>query len=88
MLARCMADPSIPVVVQVTNQYIPQYQCQPVYFPVLSTFLIDHLDPQGPCLIFLPPLETETANEEKYEGTAAATRLAFMKLYSISLPGV
>ena len=28
---------------------------------------------QGPCLLFLPSLEAETANEEQYEGNTATT---------------
>ena len=49
-----MADTSVPVVSQVTNQNFFQS-------------LIDSLQ-QGSCLLFLPPPEAETANEEKYEG--------------------
>ena len=58
LLARCMADPSVPVVVQVVNQYIPQYipsifpnilvanqNIPQPFFNILSTCLINHLDP-------------------------------------------
>ena len=42
---------------------------------IFSPLLLKILQ-QGPCFIFLPPFETETANEETYEGNTE-TKLAF-----------